>query len=126
MVYFSAFASDSVSSGTSTNVDSNQWSVVDALTSLRIPIKSSFMMRKISSDAQGAFFEVPAKHKGQKSILFGRIKSEPVTHESSKDNPESPQFSYYGPNACRIMENMGYDLMKRFSLNFGQGRRTLL
>jgi len=65
---------------------------------------------------------VPAKRKGQKPILFGRIESEPVTRESLEDNPEFPQFSYYGPNVCRMMENMGYDQTKRSSLNFGQER----
>ena len=84
------------------------------------------MVHEKTSDAQGTFFEVPAKRKDQKPILFGRIEPEPVIHESSKDNPEPPQFSHYGPNACRMIENMGYNLMKRSGLNFGQGRRTLL
>ena len=88
LVYFSAIASDSIPSDTSTDVDSDQWSAVDALISLCLPIKSSFMVRKKTSDAQGAFFEVPAKHKGQKAILFGKIESELVTRESSEDNPE--------------------------------------
>ena len=100
-------------------MDSSQWSVVDALTSLHAPIKSSFMVRKKTSDAQGTFFEVPAKRKGQKPILFRRTESEPVTRESSKDDPESPQFSHYEPHACRMIENIGYDLMKRSGLNFG-------
>jgi len=119
LVYFSAFASDSEPSDASADVDSNQWSAVDALTLLRVPIKSSFMMCEKTSDAQGAFFEVPAKRKGQKQILFERIESEPVTRESSEDNPESPQFSHYGPNAYYLMENMGYNMMKRLVLNFG-------
>ena len=52
------------------------------------------MVREKTSNAQGAFFEVPTKHKGQKLILFGRIESEPVTDESSEEDPESPQFSH--------------------------------
>ena len=64
------FASDSVLSDTSTDVDSNYWSAVGALTSLRVPIKSSFMMCEKTSGAQEAFFEVPANRKGQKPILF--------------------------------------------------------
>jgi len=83
-------------------------------------------MVREKADAPGAFFEVPAKHKGQKPILFGRIESKPLTRESSKDDHESPQFSHYGPNACCMMENMGYDLTKRSGLNFDQGRRILL
>ena len=62
----------------------------DALTSLHVPIKSSFMVHENISDAQGAFFDVPTKRKGQKPFLFERIESEPVTRESSKDNPEPP------------------------------------
>ena len=80
LAYHSVLASDSVPSDTSTDVDSDQWSVVDALTSLHAPIKSSFMVCEKTSDAQRAFFKVPAKHKGQKPILFGRIESKPVTH----------------------------------------------
>ena len=57
------------------------------------------MIREKTSDAQRAFFEVPAKHKGQKLILFERIESEPVTCENSEDDLESPQFSHYGPSA---------------------------
>jgi len=49
-----------------------------------------------------------------------------VTRETLEDDPESPQFSHYEPNACHMIENMRYDLMKRFGLNFGQEKRTLL
>ena len=69
---------------------------------------------------------MPAKRKGQKPILFGRIKSELVTHESSEDDPESPQFFDYELNAYHMMEIVGYDLTKRSGLNFGQGRRARL
>ena len=72
----------------------------------------AFMLHEKTSDAQGAIFQVPAKRKGQKSILFGRIESKLVTRESSEDNPKSPQFSYYRPNACHMMKNFGNDLMK--------------
>ena len=73
---------------------------IDVLTSLRILIRSSLMVHEKTSNAQGAFFEVPAKHEDQKSILFGRVESEPMARESSEDNTESPQFSHYRPNAC--------------------------
>jgi len=56
---------------------------MNALTSLRAPIKSSLMVRKKIEDAHNALFEVPAKQKGQKSILFGRIESEPIACKSS-------------------------------------------
>jgi len=84
------------------------------------------MVHEKTSDAQGAFFEVRAKHKGQKPIQFGRIESEPVTCENSEDDLESPQFSHYWRNSHRMIENMGYDLTKRSSLKFNKGRRTLL
>ena len=51
LVYYSAFASNSVPSNTSTDVDSDQWPTVDALKSLRVPIKSSFIVREKTSDA---------------------------------------------------------------------------
>jgi len=78
------------------------------------------------SDTQGAFFEVPAKRKGQKLILFGRFESEPITHESSEDKDESPQFSLYRPSTYHIMKKMGQNLTKRSDLNFSKERRTLL
>ena len=89
-------ASNSVSSDTITDVDNDSLFAIDALTSLHALIRSSFMIHDKASDAQGAFFEVPAKHKDQKSILFGRFESEPMTHEISEDDFESPQFSHYG------------------------------
>ena len=69
---------------------------------------------------------VPATRKGQKPILFGRIKSELMYREDSESENESPQFSHYEPNVLRMMEGMGYDLTKSSGLNFGKGRRTLL
>jgi len=80
------------------------------------------MVHEKTNDAQRAFFKVLAKHKGQKSILFGRIEPEPMARESSKDNTESPQFSLYESNARRMMEKIRYDLTKWSGLNFGKGR----
>jgi len=121
LVYLSALVSDSVPSDTN-----NLLSVIDALTSFHAPVRLSFMVHEKTSDRQGAFFEVSAKHKSQKPILLGRIEPEPMACESSEDNAKSPQFSHYGSNACRMMEKMGYDLTKKSSLNFGEGKRTLL
>jgi len=70
------------------------------------------MVHEKTSDAQGAFFEVPAKHKGQKPILFGRFKFEPMTRESSEVGFESPQFSHYGRNSHCMIKKIGYDLTK--------------
>jgi len=68
------------------------------------------MVHGKNSDAQGAFFEVPAKHKSQKPILFGRFESEPMTCESLEDGFESPQFSHYGKNSHYMMKKMDVTL----------------
>jgi len=106
LAYLSALASNFVPSDTSTGVDSDPLFTIDVLTSLHVAVRSSFMVHEKTNDAQGAFFEVPAKHKDQKSILFGRFESEPMTHEISEDDFESPQFSHYKWNSHCIMKNM--------------------
>jgi len=68
--YFSAFTSDYVPSDTSTDVDDDPWSAMDALTSLYVPIKSSLMVREKISDAHKALFEVPAKC-GTQMLMLG-------------------------------------------------------
>jgi len=78
------------------------------------------------NESQGACFKVPAKHEGERPILFGRIESKPSTHESSKDDLNPQQLFRYSVTAHRIIERMGYDLIKSPGLNFGKGRRTLL
>ena len=90
LAYLSAFTSDFVPSDTSIDVDSDHWSTMNALTSLYAPIKSSLLVRERIGGAHSAFFEVPAKRKGQKLILFGWIETEPVACESSGGNFESP------------------------------------
>ena len=69
---------------------------MNVLTSLRAPIKSSLLVRKKIESAHNALFEIPTKQKGQKAILFGRIKTEPLAFESSEGNSESPQFFHFG------------------------------
>jgi len=120
LAYFSVFASDSVPSDTSTDVDDDLWSAMDALTSLHVPVKSSFKTCRNVGDAQESIFMVPARRKGQRPILFGRIESKPMTHEESESEQESPQFGHYDPKALRMMKNMGYDLTSRPGLNFGK------
>ena len=83
LAYFSTFASDSVPSDTSTDVNSDPWSVMNALTSMHTPTKSSLLVCKKIESAHDALFEVPARRKGQKPILFGRIEMEPVACKSS-------------------------------------------
>ena len=95
MAYFPAFVSDSVPSDTSTDVGSDPWSAMNALTSLCALIKSSLLVREKIESAYNALFKVPDKRKGQKMILFGRIETEPVACESSGGNYESPQFFHW-------------------------------
>ena len=120
------FASDSVPSDTSTDVDDDPWSAIDALTLLHVPMRSSLMVYQDVSDAQGTLLMVPARRKGQNQILFGRVESKSMTREDSESDDEYPQFSHYEPNVFKMMENMGYDLTNGPGLNFDKGRRTLL
>jgi len=106
-------------SDTSTTIDDDPWSAIDALTSLHVPVRSSLTVYQSISDAQGSFFEDQVRRKGQKLILFGRVESKPTTYENSKSETEPPQFSHYEPNVLRMMENMGYDLTSGADLNFG-------
>ena len=92
LAYLSVLASNFVPSDTSTDIDSDFLSTIDALTSLQKPVRSSFIVHEKINDAQRAFFEVSTKHKGQKLILFGRLESE---REISEDDFVSPQFSHY-------------------------------
>ena len=75
------------------------------------------MVQEMTEEAYVAFFNVPARYEGQKSIFFGRFKPELMTHESLEDGPS--QNSH-------LMMKMGYDLAKRSGLNFSKGRRALL
>ena len=49
---------------------------------------------------------VPARRKGQKLILFGRIKFELMSRQESENENESPQFTHYEPNILRMTENV--------------------
>ena len=120
------FASDSVPSDTSNDADDDPWSVIDALTSLHALMRSSLTAYQSISDVQGTFFDVPARRKGQKLILLGRVESKPTTCEDSESKTELPQFSHYKSNVLRMMENIGYNLTSGLGLNFSKGRRTLL
>jgi len=59
--YFSTIALDVVPSDTSTDVGRDPWSIVNALTSLHAPTKSSLLVREKIGSAHNALFEVPAK-----------------------------------------------------------------
>jgi len=126
LAYFSVSASDSVSSDTSTDMDDDPWSAIEALTLLHVPVRSSLTMCQDVSDAQESLFMVPAKRESQRPILFGRVESKSLIRESSESDNESPQFAHYEPNVLRMMESMGYDLTNGPTLNFGKGKRTLL
>jgi len=123
---FSVFVSDSVPLDTSTDIGSDPRSSMNALTSLRAPSKSSLLVCEKIRSAHNAFFEVPARQKGQKPILFRQIEIGPVACESSEGSSESPQFFYYGQRLRHMMERMGYDFTKESDLNFGKRKRALL
>ena len=109
LTYFFVFASDSMPSDTSTDVDDDPWSAIDALTSLHVPVRSSLTVYQDVSDAQESLFMVPAKRESQRPILFGRVESKSLIRESSESDNESPQFTHYDPNVLKMMESMGYD-----------------
>ena len=90
LTYFSEFVSDSVPSDTSTDVDNDPWSAIDALTSLHVPMRLSLTVYQDVSDAQRSLFMVPVRRKGQRPILFGRVESKSMTRESSESDNESP------------------------------------
>ena len=113
-------------SDTSTDVNDDLWSTIDALTSLHAPLRSSFTACQRFSDVQETFFKVAARRKGQKLILFGGVESDSIIQEDSESDVEPPQFSHYEPDVLRMIENMGYDPTSGLGLNFGKGRRTLL
>ena len=77
MAYFSAFTSDSIPSDTSTDMDSDLWSAMNSLTSLRAPIKSSLLVRENIGGAHNALFEVSAKRKVQNQFYSGGSKQSP-------------------------------------------------
>jgi len=87
---------------------------MDTLTSLHAPIRSSFIVHEKISDAQGAFFEVPAKHKGQKLILFGRIKSEQCLMKVQKI-----MLSFHNS----LITGYEYDLPPAYTQNYGMLHR---
>jgi len=89
-------------------------------------VRSSLTAYQSISDAQGFFFEVLARHKGQKLIFFGKVESKPMICEDLESETELPQFSHYESNVHRMIENMGYDLTSGLGLNIGKRRRTLL
>jgi len=83
LVYFFMFASDSAPSDTSTDIDDDPWSTIDALSSLHAPVRSCLTVYQNISDVRGFFFEVPTRCKDQKLIFFGRVESKPTIHEDS-------------------------------------------
>jgi len=75
------------------------------------------------SDVQRTFFEVLARHKGQKLIFFGRVES---NSWRLRKRDWTPSVLSLRAKCLKMMENMGYDLTSGLGLNFGKGRRTLL
>jgi len=96
----------------------------NAITSLCASIKSSLLVREKIGGSHNSFFEIPAKRKGRKPILFGRIEIETIACESSRGNSESPQNFNYGQKSSHMMERIGYDFNKELGLNFGKEKMS--
>jgi len=64
LAYLFAFVFDSTPLDTSTDMDNDLWSAMNALTSLRTPIKSSLLVHEKIGGAHNALFKIPAKRKG--------------------------------------------------------------
>jgi len=77
-------------------VSSDPAYAIRTLKVLHAPVKASLKTYDRTGDAQGVYFEVPAKHEDQMTILFGRVESEPIIRENSEDDFESPQLLHYG------------------------------
>ena len=69
LAYFFVFVSDFGPSNISTDVGNDPWSAIDALTSLHIPVRSSFTVYQGVNEAQGSLFEIPASRKGQNQFF---------------------------------------------------------
>jgi len=65
LAYFSVLAADSVPSDTSIDIDDDPWSAIGALTSLHVPVRSSFTAYQGVSDAQESLFMIPARCKAK-------------------------------------------------------------
>ena len=91
-----------------------------ALTSFRAQIKSSLLVHEKIGGTHNALFKGPAKRKGQKPILFGRIETESVACESLGGDSETLQFFHYGQKSRDMMKRMGHNFTKELGLNFGK------
>ena len=69
LAYFSVFASDSVPSDTSTDVDDDPRSTIEALTSLHVPVRSFLIVYQDVNEAQGSLFMIPAKRKAKNQFF---------------------------------------------------------
>lgn len=142
LAYLSACPSKSVPSNTDTDIDDDDdagaeigddvWSVVDALTLLQVPMKSSLFTEDRIYDVQGAFLKVLARRRHQKPILLGRCETgEPVDYwifdkKTERSEYTPMKFYIYDLRTHRMIENKGFDLKKNPSLNLGKGVCTLL
>src|SRR3954465_14458412 len=56
------------------------------------PVTSSLMTDDSVEDAEGAFFEVPARHPNQKPILFGRYRGEELSGCEPEEDCGNPDY----------------------------------
>jgi len=78
------FASDSVPSDTSTDIDDDPWSAIDALTLLQAPMKSSLMVREILAMCKNLSLRSQRNIKVKNQSFFGRIEPEQVFEKTRK------------------------------------------
>jgi len=90
LAYLYVFASDFVSSDTSTDIGDDPWSAIDALTSFHVPVRSSLTVYQDVSDAEGSLFMVPARRKAKDQSFWKKVESKLMTREDSESDDESP------------------------------------
>ena len=91
MASFSVFASDSVPSDTSTKVDDDLWSAIDALTSLYVPVKSSFETYQDAGDVQEQYSWSRQNGEARNQFFSDELNPSrcPVKEQKARRNPHN-------------------------------------
>ena len=103
------------------DVSSDPWSVMNALTLLCAPIKSSLLLREKLGGAHDALLKYQPSERVKSRFYSGGSKLSPQRVKARGDS-ESPQLFHYGPKSCHMMERIGYDFTKELGLNLGKGK----
>ena len=105
------------SAGVGSHESGNPYLSLEALMPLHIPLMSWFVTDKLAEDIKGAFFEVLARRRNQKSLHFGRCRDSAWKYVSPDYETYTPEFSKYHPNAQLMMQRWGYNLDEKPGLN---------